>query len=199
MMKAPYRKIVLGGLVLAILMMAGCAPYARVVVPLNRDKYICRNDPGKFTLFQGKRILLTTIRNESKNTSNLAYYNPDNTVGYALYFSSDHSIQQPVPSYFWYALKKGFECVGVVIEEYGPVYDAELSLTFLSLTDEEIRFRALLSRQGTQALEKEYRVTMPAVPTFDKALLEDRAYRMLDAIVATILNDPDFQKAFFEK
>jgi hypothetical protein len=86
-----------------------------------------------------------------------------------------------------------------VIEEYGPVNDADLSLTFLSLTDEEIRFRALLTRQGTQAIEKEYTVTMTKVQMYEKALLEDRAYRMLDAIVATILNDPDFQKAFFEK
>jgi hypothetical protein len=199
MMKASYRKIVLGGLLLSTVMMSGCAPYARTVVPLNRDSYVCRNDPGQFGMFQGRRILLTTIRDESKNTSNLAYYSPEGTVGYQLFYSSEHSIQQPVVSYFWYALKKGFECVGVRIEEHGPIYDAELSLTFLSLTDEEVQFRALLLRQGTLSLQKEYAVAMPKLPAPDKALLEDRAYRMLDAIVATILSDPDFQKAFFER
>lgn len=198
-MNVPYRKIVLGGLLLTTLVMTGCAPYARLVVPLNRESYVCRNDPGQFALFQGKRILLTTIRDESKNTSNLAYYNPDGTVGYQLFYSSDHSIQQPVVSYFWYALKKGFECAGVRIEEYGPIYDAELSLTFLSLTDEEIQFRALLIREGALALRKEYAVTAPKVPAIKRDLLEDRSYRMLDAIVATILNDPEFRKAFFEK
>jgi hypothetical protein len=199
MMKASYRKIVLGGLLLTVLVMCGCAPYARTVVPLNRDSYICRNDPGQFGLFQGKRILLNTIRDESKNTSNLAYYSPEGTVGYQLFYSSEHTIQQPVVSYFWYALKKGFECAGVRIEEYGPIYDAELSLTFLSLTDEEVQFRALLMQKGVLSLQKEYAVTMPKVPIIKKDLLEDRAYRMLDTIVATILNDPDFQKAFFER
>jgi hypothetical protein len=199
MMKASYRKIVLGGLLLTVLMMTACAPYARTVVPLNRDNYICRNDPGQFSRYQGKSILLTTIRDESKNTSNLAYYNPEGTVGYQLFYSSDHSIQQPVPSYFWYALKKGFECAGIRIEEYGPIYDAELSLTLLSLTDEEIQFRALLTRNGVLTLQKEYAVAMPKLPVIDKGLLEDRAYRMLDAIVATILTDPGFHKAFFER
>lgn len=196
-MKASYRVIVLVGLLLAVLMMSGCAPYSRVVVPLNRDSYICQNDPGQFSRFQGRRILLTTIRDESKNTSNLAYYSPDGTVGYQLFYSNEHTIQQPIPSYFWYALKKGFECVGVRIEEYGPIYDAELSLTFLSLTDEEIQFRALLNRQGELLLQKDYAVTVPRLPGIDKGLLEARAYRMLDGIVATILGDPDFQKAFF--
>jgi hypothetical protein len=199
MMRVPCRMIVLVGLLLTVLMMTGCAPYARTVVPLNRDSYICRNDPGQFSRYQGKIILLTTIRDESKNTSNLAYYSPEGTVGYQLFYSSEHSIQQPVPSYFWYALKKGFECVGVRIEEHGTVYDAELSLTFLSLTDEEIQFRALLTRKGVLTLQKEYTVTMPKLPTVDKGLLEDRAYRMLDDIVATILTDPGFHKAFFER
>jgi hypothetical protein len=199
MMKASHQKIIIGGLLLAVLAVTGCAPYARVVVPLNRDRYVCKNDAGKFALFQGKRILLTTIRDESKNTSNLAYYNPEGTVGYQLFYSSRHEVQQPVVSYFWYALKKGFECVGVRIEEYGTIFDAELSLTFLSLTDEEIQFRALLMRKGVLTLQKEYAVTMPRVETVDKDLLEERAYRMLDAIVATLLNDPDFQKAFFER
>lgn len=199
MMNAPYRKMIVGGLLLTVLVVAGCAPYARMVVPLNRDKYVCKNDAGKFTLFQGKRILLTTITDESRNTSGLAYYNPEGTVGYQLFYSSQHEMQQPVVSYFWYALKKGFECVGVQIQEYGTIFDAELSLTFLSLTDEEIQFRVLLIRKEVLTLQKEYAVTMPRVATVDKNLLEDRAYRMLDAIVATILNDPDFQKAFFEQ
>lgn len=199
MMKVPYRMIVLGSLLLTALITSGCAPYARTVVSLNRDNYICRNDPGQFGLFQGKRILLTTIRDESKNTSNLAYYSPEGTVGYQLFYSSEHSIQQPVVSYFWYALKKGFECVGVRIEEYGPIFDAELSLTFLSLTDEEVQFRALLMRKGVLTLQKEYAVAMPKLTSRDKGLLEERAYRMLDAIVAALLTDPGFQKAFFER
>ncbi len=38
MMKASYRKIVVGGLLLTVLMMTGCGPYANTVVQLNREK-----------------------------------------------------------------------------------------------------------------------------------------------------------------
>lgn len=198
-MKISQRKIVVVSLLLTVLMMSGCGPYTSTVVQLNREKYTCQNDPSQFSPFQGKRILLTNITDESKNTSNLAYYNPEKTIGYQLFYSSQHQMPQPVVSYFWYALQKGFECAGVRIEERGRIYDAELSLVFRSLTDEEIQFQAFLSRKTVSVLEKEYVVTMPKVQVIKKDLLENRAYRMLDAIVATILNDPDFRKAFFEK
>lgn len=198
-MKISYRKIVVGGLLLTVLLLIGCGPYTSTVVQLNREKYVCQNDPTQFSAFQGKRILLMNITDESKNTSNLAYYNPEKTVGYQLFYSSQHQMPQPVVSYFWYALQKGFECVGVRIEEHGRIYDAELSLVFRSLTDEEVRFQAFLVRKAVSVLEKEYVVTMPKVQLVNKSVLENRAYRMLDAIVATILSDPDFKKAFFEK
>jgi hypothetical protein len=168
-------------------------------VQLNREKYVCRNDPNQFSAFKGKRILLMNITDESKNTSNLAYYNPEKTVGYQLFYSSQHQMPQPVVSYFWYALQKGFECAGVRIEEHGRIYDAELLLVFRSLTDEEVRFQAFLVRKAVSVLDKEYVVAMPKVQLVNKKALEDRAYRMLDAMVATILNDPDFKIAFFEK
>jgi hypothetical protein len=199
MIKASLRMIAVAGLLPAVLVMTGCGPYTSTVVQLNREKYLCRNDPNQFSPYQGKRILLSTITDESKNTSNLAYYNPERTVGYQLFYSSQHQMPQPVVSYFWYALQKGFECGGVRIEEHGRIYDAELSLALKSLTDEEIRFQASLTRKTALVLEKEYVVTMPKVQAIETKVLEDRAYRMLDAIVARILNDQDFQKAFFEK
>ena len=112
------------------LIICGCGPYATNIVDLNRDKYVCKINPAQFNNFQGKRILLSTIIDESKNTTNLGYYNPDKTIGYRLSYS-ESSVQQPVVSYFWYALKKGFECAGIRIFSYG-LYDAELSLIFKS-------------------------------------------------------------------
>jgi hypothetical protein len=100
-------------------------------------------------------------------------------------------------SYFWYALQKGFECAGVKIEEGGPVYDAELTLTIKSLTDEEITFQALLTKMGQLVCNKDFVIRMPKVETNEQSVLEQRAYRMLDSIVTTILSDPDIQKAFF--
>jgi hypothetical protein len=191
------RKIVVMGLLLTVLMMAGCGPFTDTVVQLNREKYVCQIDPNQFSAFQGKRLLLMNITDQSRNTSNLAYYNPEKTVGYQLFYSSQHQMPQPVVSYFWYALQKGFECAGVRIEEHGRIYDAELSLVFRSLTDEEIRFQAFLVRKAVPVFEKEYVVTMPKVQPGNKKALEDRAYRMLDAMVVDMLSDPDFKKAFF--
>jgi hypothetical protein len=152
---------------------------------------------GCVTPLQGKRILLSTIIDNSKNTTNLFYYNPKQTVGYELYYSSS-SAMQPVVSYFWYSLKKAFECVGIRIEEYGLAYDAELSLTFTSLTDEEIKFTAVLIKMGKWLYTRDYVVSMPKVQTDENSILEQRAYGMLDSIATTILNDQNFQKALLD-
>jgi len=177
------------------LIICGCGPYTNNIVDLNRDRYVCKIDPAQFNNFQGKRILLSTIIDESKNTSNMGYYNPEKMIGYRLY-SGENTLQQPVVTYFWYSLKKGFECAGIRIEEHGLVYDAELSLIFKSLTDEEIKFTMLLTKAGKIMYQQDYVVKMPEAQSKDHAVLEQRAYGMLDSIVKTILNDPDFQKAF---
>jgi hypothetical protein len=176
------------------LIICGCGPYATNIVDLNRDKYVCKINPAQFNNFQGKRILLSTIIDESKNTTNLGYYNPDKTIGYRLSYS-ESSVQQPVVSYFWYALKKGFECAGIRIFSYG-LYDAELSLIFKSLTDEEIKFTMIVTKIGKLIYQHDYLIKMPEAQSKDHAVLEQRAYGMLDSIVRTILDDPDFQKAF---
>jgi hypothetical protein len=176
------------------LIICGCGPYATNIVDLNRDKYVCKINPAQFNNFQGKRFLLSTIIDESKNTTNLGYYNPDKTIGYRLSYS-ESSVQQPVVSYFWYALKKGFECAGIRIFSYG-LYDAELSFIFKSLTDEEIKFTMIVTKIGKLIYQHDYVIKMPEAQSKDHAVLEQRAYGMLDSIVRTILDDPDFQKAF---
>ena len=175
----------------------GCGgPLVSTMVDLSRERYVCKIDPSKFSAYQGKRILLSTIVDESKNTSNLHYYNPQQTISYNLFYSSK-SMQQPVVSYYWYALQKAFVCAGIRIRENGPSYDydAELSLVFKSLTDEEIQFDAELIKKRSLFSSKRYVVRMPKVETNRVDILEQRAYGMLDSIVATILNDPDFNKA----
>jgi hypothetical protein len=201
----------------------GCAPATSVVkvIDLNRERYVCKIDPAQFSDYKGKQFLLSSIEDMSKNTDNLYYYNPQRTIGYKLNYDY-HSMQQPVVSFFWYALKKGFECTGLKIEESGPGFDGELYLTFNSLTDEEIQFHADFRKGLEGSMSKNYVVTTPKVdigeiraqkqfvlnPDPEKPApspisedtakrLELRAYGMLDSIVTTILNDPDFKKAIF--
>jgi hypothetical protein len=175
MMKSTSREtIFILCLLVIIFTIMGCVtPYPNKLVQLNRERYVCKADPAQFNKLQGKRILLSTIIDNSKNTTNLFYYNPKQTVGYELYYSSS-SAMQPVVSYFWYSLKKAFECVGIRIEEYGLAYDAELSLTFTSLTDEEIKFTAVLIKMGKWLYTRDYVVSMPKVQTDENSILEQR-------------------------
>jgi hypothetical protein len=177
-------------------MIAGCATPASVsvMVNLSRERYVCKIDPSKFNDYRGKRILLSTIVDESKNTTNFHYYNPEQTIAYEVFYSSK-SMQQPVVSYYWYSLQKAFECTGIKIEEGSRFPDVELSLIFKSLTDEEIQFNADLIKKNNLFYSKHYVVRMPKIETKNIDILEQRAYGMLDSIVATILNDPDFNKA----
>ena len=79
--------------------------------------------------------------------------------------------------------------------EHSPYYDAELTLILHSLTDEEIQFEIDLIKSDKLTYNKYYVVRLPTVESSNAEMLEKRAYAMLDSIVTTILNDPDFQKA----
>ena len=172
----------------------GCGPVASTVVQLNRENYIPKIDAAPSEKWKGKRLYLTRVVNGAANTSTFAYYNRQGSVGYALYYSH-RSMPQPVESFFWYMLQKGFEQAGVGIDEHGRVYDAELSIVLQSLTDEEVRFAACLAKAGKSEIQKRLVVTIPPNPTKAPHVLEERAYRMVDGMVAAILSDPDFQKA----
>lgn len=172
----------------------GCVPLTvDNLVDINRERYVSKLDPLKFEQYHGKRILLSTIEDETEN-ENFYYYNPQRTIAYKLNYS-DSSMQQPIASYYWYALKKAFQSAGIKVVEHSPYYDAELTLTLNSLTDEEIQFEIDLIKNDKLAYNKYHIVRIPNVEASSDEILEKRAYAMLDSIVTVILNDPNFQKA----
>jgi len=124
----------------------------------------------------------------------LAYYSPDRAVGYQLFYTSSSTINQPVVSFFWYALQKGFERAGIVITPGDPIYDAEMTIILRSVSDREIDFDVLCTKMGKRLYKHTYSVKSHGAPTNDVAVLEKRAYEMIDAMVKTILDDPDFKK-----
>lgn len=189
-------KVHLIAYVLIIIFMAGCSPsVVKTVVPLSRENYVSQINPDDYKEIRGKRILFHGITDESTNTSNFFYYDPARTVGYQLYFSiPEKGMPQPLISFFWYALQKGFERAGLIIEDTSPTFDAELLMTIRSLTDREINFDVQLKGKTELIYEKKYVVTTPDLETTDKFFLEKRAYGMLDSIVKTVLDDPDFKK-----
>lgn len=177
-------------------LLSGCGvPTGAARVDLSRERYVSKIDPAQFQEYRGKAIIFPTIIDESKNTKNFYYCNPDETVCYSLFYSST-AMQQPLVSYYWYALKKAFESAGIRIVEDERFPDGELALTFKSLTDEEVQFTADLTKRN-MAHSKLYTVRMPKVEARRLDLLEQRAYGMLDSIVMTILSDPGFHDAFF--
>lgn len=189
-------KCCLAAWVMIMISLAACGPLmVNTVVPLSRESYVPQINPEDYKLMRGKRVLFHGITDQSRNTSNFAYYNPGRTVGYELYYTlPNEGMPQPLISFFWYALKKGFEQAGIIIEDTSPIYDVELLLVFRSLTDREIQFDAQVRRAEKPVYEKSYAVKSPEVATADSAVLEKRAYGMMDAMVKTILGDPDFQK-----
>jgi hypothetical protein len=198
-MKLKWFKIYFIAYAIIITFIVGCGPIANQIVMLSRDNYVSKINPDDYKVFQGKRILFHSIIDKSTNTSNLAYYNPERTVGYGLYYKSPgDGWAQPVVSFFWYALKKGFDHAGIIMEESSPIYDAELTITFRSVTDREINFDVIFTKTGKLYYQKNYSVKSPDVQTINNAVLEERAYGMLDSMVKAILDDPDFKNMFFK-
>ena len=196
-MRSRSFKVYFIAYVLIIFFVVGCGPVVTTTVTLNRDKYTSTLNAKDYEAVHGKRILFHSIIDKSTNTSNLSYYNPEKTIGYNLYYKSpDSSMAQPVVSFFWYALKKGFDHAGIVIEESSPIYDAELTMTLLSVTDREIKFAVLFTKMGRIIYNKDYSVKSSDVKTGDVSVLEQRAYGMIDSMVKAILDDPDFKKMF---
>ena len=184
---------------LIIIVMVGCVPYANTFVQLGREKYVSQVNPEDYKMVRGKRILFNSMEDKSTNTHNLGYFNPERTVAYHLYYGlPDQGMPQPVVSFFWYALKKGFEHAGIIIEESSAIYDAELTIIFRSITDREINFNVIFSRVGVLFYQKNYSVITPEVQTTDKSVLEQHAYSMIDNMVKVILDDPDFNKMFLK-
>jgi hypothetical protein len=173
----------------------GCGPVVNTTVKLGRDNYVSKINSEDYKAFQGKKILFHSIIDKSTNTSNLSYYNPEKTLGYDLYYKSPgEGMAQPVVSFFWYAIKKGFDHAGIIIDESSPIYDAELTMAFQSVTDREIIFDVYFTRMGKLIYKKTYSVKNLDVPTEDFSILEQRQYGMIDSIVKTLLDDPDFKK-----
>jgi hypothetical protein len=177
---------------LIILVSAGCAPFTSTIVQLEQNKYLSGLKPEGYGELRGKKILLHGITDESKNTSNFSYYNPERTVGYQLL--SENQMPQPLVSFFWYALEKGFEKAGVIIEDTAPDYDAELFITFRSLTDKEINFLIELRKRPNMIYAKSYVVKTSDGNIPDQNFLQKRAYSMIDSIVTAILDDPEVRK-----
>jgi len=146
-------------------------------VKVSRDRYTPLIEPSKHAEYKGQWMIFDSIEvSENPNITNFYYLSEDKTIGYTLFYSPG-SMQQPVASFFWYALQKTFENIGMVIKETGPLKNVpELNLKILSLTDQEAKFQVSLLRNGFLLMQKEISVIQKLPPTKDVTELEKRQY-----------------------
>jgi len=187
-------------LILSSLMLFSCSfppPNGVINVIVSRDQYQPLLESSKFAEYRGQIIIFDSIDIDARDVTNFYYLNDDKTVGYTLFYTSD-GIQQPVVSFFWYALQKSFVNVGLDIREGGLIKNtARLNLKITALTDQEAKFILSLLRNGLLLMQKEIIVSKKFPPTKDVSELKKSAYEFIDLIAETILSDPDFKREFF--
>jgi len=189
-------------LILSVLILFSCSfppPQGVMNIRVSRDQYQPLLESSKFAEYRGQIIIFDSIDIDARDVTNFYYLNEDKTVGYTLFYKSD-GIQQPVVSFFWYALQKTFENIGIDVRERGLIKNAaQLNLKIIALTDQEAKFIVSLLRNGYLIMQKEIIVSKKFPPTKDDSELKKRAYEFIDHIAATILSDPDIKREFFSE
>lgn len=174
-------------------------PQGVINVPVSRDKYMPLLQPSSFAEYKGQTIIFDSVEIEAPGVDNFYYLNEDKTVGYTLFYTSN-GIQQPVVSFFWYALQKSFESVGIVVKDSGLIKNAaRLNLKITALTDQRAAFKVSLLRNGYLIVQKDITVAKKFTPTKEVPELTKNAFDFIDLIAGSILSDPDFKREFFSE
>ena len=184
---------------LLVLAVFACGPMnSAISVRLSLDTYQPLIDPAKYADYKGQTVVFQSIDILADDIANLYFTSGDGEVGYLLFHAPD-KMQTPVASFFWYALDKTFKHAGLDVKEVVPVTNApDLLIGIRSLTDQNIRFRVSLSRNGNLLLQKEMICTKVLPPTKTGVPeLRRRMFAMIDLMAETILSDPDFKREFF--
>jgi len=189
-------------IILSALALFSCVfppPEGVLNVPVSRDKYTPQLKPSSFPEYKGQTIIFDSVEIEAPNVDNFYYLNEDKTVGYTLFYTSN-GIQQPVVSFFWYALQKSFESIGIIVKESGLIKNAaRLNLKIMALTDQKAVLKVSLLRNGYLIMQKDIAVFKKFPPTNDVPELTKNAFEFIDLMAGTILSDPDFKREFFSE
>ncbi len=139
------------------------------------------------SLYHKKSIYLANIDNQANNTTTWYYYNPEGTITYESWPS--------LTSYFWYSIQKALERAGLKVYSMDQATTApEVDITLESITDQQFQYMISVHGKGAP-FQKRFTITMEPAATTDARLLEKRAYRMIDKMVKTMLEDRGFERA----
>jgi len=195
------------------LFLTGCAGGTKIA--MKQESYSPSFRAGDFNRYKGKKLVLSSFSNQAQNTKTNNYFSPDKKLNYEGNVSLENL--------YLNGFTKAFKHIGVTLVDYtydndpryrpgyrhgywwgapGPGgYKApkgvpEFQFALLSMTDQELKFKVIVFKEGETKLDKDYTVTMPAAATENTAELEKRGYRLIDLAFTTILKDRDFQKVF---
>ncbi|HOO71271.1 MAG TPA: hypothetical protein PK926_05875 [Spirochaetota bacterium] len=194
--KNPVKKFYIP-LISLLVIAAGCLSSN---VKLRQDTYIPSFNAEEFSEYKGKSIYLPSFVNRAENTTVWYYYSLDKKRKYLM-----NNLEQ----FFWNCFQDAFLHVGIFVYESGypgqgvSVEDRlkeglkEFRLQFSSMTDTEYRFIVTLCDRGSIVFQRKFIIPMDLPEIEDNAALEQRAFKMIDKSIRTILKDPDFKEAFF--
>ena len=166
----------------------GCTTMTAVKVPLGKYNPVFTGD---YSVYKGKPVYLMNFDNQAKDTSIWNYYSPDKKFSY--------SASGTIHNYFWYAFQDAFAKAGMRVSNVdNPDLTAPaMWITLLSITDVGYSVKLTVQKAGATLLEEKYSVQEPPLEEKDRnlAALEQRAYRMTNRLIETIMKDPRFRKA----
>lgn len=195
------------------LFLTGCASGTKITT--TQEKYSPSFRAGDYSRYKGKKLVLSSFSNQAQNTKTYNYFSPDKKLNYEFNVSLDN--------YYMNCFQKAFRHIGVKLVDYtyddsyrnrhgyrhgywwgapgpggykAPKGVSEFQFILQSMTDQEFKFKVLVFKEGETKLDKDYTVNMAAATTDNAAVLEKRAYQLVDLAFTTIMRDRDFQKVF---
>lgn len=192
MKSGKHMKTILGSVCMIIsIAIIGCGTLNAVKVPLSNYNPVLTGD---YSVYKGKHVYLMNFDNQANDTSIWYYYSLDKKFSY--------STNDTIHNYFWYAFRNAFAKAGMRVSNVdNPDLTAPaMWVTLLSLTDVTYFVMLTVQKRGITIFTEKYTIQEPPLAEKDRSLaaLEQRAYRMTNRLIETIMNDPRFRKVFTE-
>lgn len=147
-----------------------------------------------YSVYKGKPVYLMNFDNQANDTSIWYYYSLDKKFSY--------SVNDTIHNYFWYAFQHAFVKAGIGVSDVdNPNLTAPaMWVTLLSITDASYKVRLTVQEKGATVFTEKYTVQEPLLADKDRNIsaLEERAYRMTNTLIETIMKDPIFRKVLTE-
>ena len=147
--------------------------------------------PSKdLSALKGQKICFLYFQNHAQDATRSTYYSRDKQTGY--------TSGQPLYDYFRHAFEAASAKAGMIVtnEDNPDLTAPAMWVTLLSVTDEQFQTKVWVQKKDVTVFTKLYSVQESAPPAKEASPgeLADRAYRMTNRLIESVLGDPEFQK-----